>query len=104
VQVSKNFLNFGTVKIGRSKVKSVALTNTAMKKGGETVTFNGGSISGSSEFTFSTNCNSPVGPKGKCFAIVDFAPFSRAAVSASVTINSNASNSPQTIGVIGIGK
>src|SRR5262249_27220498 len=51
VHVSKGLLNFGRVGLGLSKVKTVRLTNTAKKVSGVSVTFNGGSISGSSEFS-----------------------------------------------------
>ncbi len=104
VRVSKSFLNFGTVRVGRSKVKGVILTNTAKKTSGVTVTFNGRSVSGSSEFSASTTCNGPVGPKGRCSVTVGFAPTSPGPASATITINGNASNSPQTIGVAGTGR
>jgi hypothetical protein len=104
VKVSKSFLNFGTVRIGKSKVKVVKLTNTAKKKGGATVTFNGASVSGSTEFSASTSCNGQVGPKGRCSVMVGFVPSSSGAASATVTIGGNASNSPQSFGVTGIGK
>jgi subtilase family serine protease len=104
VQVSKSFLNFGTVRVGRNKVKGVILTNTANRKSGLTVTFNGGSLSGSSEFSGLTSCTGQVGPKGRCSVTVGFAPTSPGPASATITINGNASNSPQTIGVAGTGR
>jgi subtilase family serine protease len=104
VSVSKGFLSFGKVKIGRSKVKGITLTNMAKKKGGAAIIFNGGIFSGSNEFAVSTNCTGQVRPKGKCSVTVGFAPSSPGAVSATITINGNASNGPQTIGVTGIGK
>ena len=104
VKVSTGFLNFGTVRVGRNKFKVVRLTNTAPKKGGATVTFNGESISGSGEFSASTSCSGSVGPKGRCSLMVGFAPTSPGPASATITINGNASNSPQTIGVAGTGR
>jgi hypothetical protein len=104
VRVSRSSLNFGTVKVGRSKAKGVTLVNTAKKKDGATVTFTGGSVSGSSEFSASTSCNGQIGPKGKCSVVVSFAPTSPGPASATAAINGNASNSPQTIGVTGVGR
>jgi hypothetical protein len=104
VKLSKGFLNFGTVAVGRSERKVVALTNTAKKKGGATVTFTECSISGSREVSFSTNCNGQVAPKVRCSVAIVFAPTIPGATSATVTINSDASNSPQSIGVAGTGR
>jgi len=104
VQVSKSSLNFGKVRVGRIKVKGVTLTNTAKKKSGVSVIFDGGSVSGSTEFSALTICNGQVGPRGRCSVTVGFAPTSSGPASALVTINGNASNSPQTIGLVGVGK
>jgi hypothetical protein len=103
VGLSKGFLNFGTVRVGRSKRKVVALINTANKEGGATITFNGISLSGSSEFS-AAGCNGQIGPKGRCSVTVGFAPSAPGAASATITINGNASNNPQTIGVAGTGR
>jgi pseudomonalisin len=104
VKVSTSSLNFGTVRVGRGKVKEVVLTNTASRKGGATVTFNGGSVLGSGEFSTSTTCNGQVGPKRTCSVIVAFAPSSAGAASATVAIKGDAANSPQLIEVTGTGK
>ena len=86
---------FGNVKLGASKSKKVTLTNTAAKKGGATVTFSGGTISGSSAFMGATSCFGPVAPKGKCTVTVVFKPTVAGTQSATATINSNASNTTQ---------
>jgi subtilase family serine protease len=104
VKVSTSSLNFGSVRVGRGKTKVVRLTNTAPKKGGSNVTCYGGSISGSLEFSMSTTCSGQVGPRGTCSVTVGFTPSSPGAANATVTINGNASNSPQMIGVKGTGK
>ena len=104
VKVSASSLNFGSVRVGRSKVKVVRLTNTAPKKGGATVTFNGESVSGAGEFLISTTCSGQVAPTRTCSLTVGFSPSSPGAASAMVTIKGNASNSPHVIGVIGAGK
>jgi subtilase family serine protease len=104
VGLSQGALNFGKVKVGKSKTKVMTLTNTAKKKGGATITFNGASIAGSSEFGGSTNCTSFVGPKGKCKVMVFFAPASAGGASATITVNSNASNGPTSFSVTGTGQ
>jgi hypothetical protein len=104
VAMSRSAVNFGTVKVGKSKSRVVNLTNTAKKKTGTAVTFAGATVAGSNEFSASTNCDGSVGPKGKCSVGIGFAPTVPGAVSATVTVNGNASNSPQTIGVTGTGK
>ncbi|MBV8136585.1 MAG: choice-of-anchor D domain-containing protein [Deltaproteobacteria bacterium] len=103
VSMSRSSVNFGTVKVGKSKSRVVQLTNTAKKKTGTVVTFDGVSVAGSNGISASTNCDGSVGPKQKCSVEIGFAPTVPGAVSVTVTVNGNASNSPQTIGVKGIG-
>ncbi|MBV8135560.1 MAG: choice-of-anchor D domain-containing protein [Deltaproteobacteria bacterium] len=104
IGLSQGGLNFGNTKVGRSKTKVMTVTNTAKKKGGATITFNGASIAGSTEFGGSTSCNGFVGPRGKCKVVVFFAPTSAGGMSATITVNSNASNSPTSFLVTGTGK
>jgi hypothetical protein len=103
VSMSRSSVNFGTVKVGEHKSRVVKLTNTAKKKTGTVVTFDGASVAGSNEISASTNCDGSVGPKQKCSVEIGFAPIIPGAVSATVTVNGNASNNPQTIGVKGTG-
>jgi subtilase family serine protease len=104
VKVSLGVVNFGKLRIGAAKTKVATLTNTASKKGGSTVTFSGGALSGSSDFSAVTSCNGPVLPKAKCTVTVKFAPSVTGTENGSVTINSNASNSPHTFSLLGIGR
>jgi hypothetical protein len=104
VGLSQGGLNFGNVKVGKSKAKVMTVTNTAKKKGGATITLNGAAIAGSSEFGGTTNCSGLIGPKGKCKVIVFFAPTSVGGAGATITVNSNASNSPTSFSVSGAGK
>jgi Abnormal spindle-like microcephaly-assoc'd, ASPM-SPD-2-Hydin len=104
VSMSRSSVNFGTVKVGKGRSRVVELTNTAKKKTGTVVTFAGATVAGSNEFSASTNCDGSVGPKGKCSVSISFAPTVPGAVSARVTVNGNASDSPQTIAVKGTGK
>jgi hypothetical protein len=95
VKISPPSINFGNVKLGKVKTKKVRLTNTASKKGGATVTFNGGIISGSADFVGATSCSGPVPPKHKCLVVVGFRPSTTGTQSATVIVNSNASNPTQ---------
>jgi len=104
VGLSQGGLNFGKVKVGKSKTKVMTLTNTAKKKGGATITFNGASIAGSNEFGGSTNCTGLVGPKVKCKVKVFFAPTTVGGAGSTITVNSNASNSPTSFSANGTGK
>ena len=93
VRISPSSVNFGKLKVGKSESRVVKLTNTATKKSGTAVTFAGGSVNPSGgDFLMNTTCNGVVPPQGKCKATVTFRPTSSGAESASVTINSNASN------------
>jgi hypothetical protein len=102
--MSRSSVNFGTVKVGKSKRRVVKLTNTAKKKTGTAVTFAGVAVGGSNEFSASTNCAGSIGPKGKCSVGIGFAPNVPGGVTATVIVNGNASNSPQTIEVKGTGE
>src|SRR5262249_34225892 len=104
VGMSRSSVIFGTVKVGKSKTRIVELTNQAKKKTGTAVTFTGTTVAGSNQFSAWTKCDGPVGPKSKWSVGIGFTPTVPGAVSATVTVNANASNSPQTIGVKGIGK
>ena len=104
VHVSKTSVNFGRVKIGKSKTSVVKLTNTS-KKGGATVSFSGATFTrSSSDFSVSTTCLRAVPPKKQCTVTLGFAPTAVGPESATVTVYSDASNSPQAIGVTGTGK
>lgn len=92
IKVSAAKVNFGKVKVGADKSKTVKVTNTAKKKDGATVNFSGVSLSGSSQFSLTTTCNGPVPPKGQCSITVGFHADTIGVANAAVTVKSNASN------------
>jgi hypothetical protein len=93
IEVSPTAINFGSVKVSSTKNSKVTLTNTANKKGGATVTFNGFSLQQSGkDFNVSTNCIRPLGPKKTCSFMVAFRPRSTGEKSATMFVGSNASN------------
>jgi len=103
VKIAPVSVNFGKVKVGKSKSKVVRLTNTARKKGGATVTMSNGSVSpAGGDFSMGTTCNGSLAPQQTCKATVTFQPSTQGPQSALVTINSNASNST-TFNVFGTG-
>ncbi|MGO9606734.1 MAG: choice-of-anchor D domain-containing protein [Candidatus Binataceae bacterium] len=102
--MSQSSVTFGKVKVGTAKTKVVTLTDTAPRKGGSTVSFSGVTLSGSSDFSEWTTCTGAVPPKWKCTVTLGFTPSVSGPENATVTINSNAANSPNVIGIRGIGK
>jgi len=101
--VSPGVVSFGNVKIGSVKQKKITLTNSA-SRGGSTITLQTASLPSGTEFFFNgSSCNGALGPKQKCTVTVGFAPTMPGSQSAPATVNDNASNGPQTFGVVGVG-
>jgi subtilase family serine protease len=94
LKANKTSLNFGNVKAGKSKRKSIKLSNSAAKKSAISITFEGASISGSDAFSLSNGCTGALAPKRACIVSVTFHPTSPGTQTATLTINSNASNGP----------
>ncbi|MGO9453682.1 MAG: choice-of-anchor D domain-containing protein [Candidatus Binataceae bacterium] len=101
--VSPGVVSFGNVKIGAVKQKKVTLTNSSAK-GGSTITLQTANLPSGTEFFFNgSSCTGALGPKQKCTVTVGFAPTLPGSQSAPATISDNASNGPQTFGVVGVG-
>ena len=92
-------LSFGNVKVGTSSVQGVTLTNG----GNSNITISNVSISGAG-FTASGVSTGQILTAGQT-AMLDltFAPSATVGVTGSVTVTSNASNSPATVSVSGAG-
>jgi hypothetical protein len=90
-------LNFNSVSYGSSATLNVTLTNT----GNSGITISGTTVSGAG-FTATGVTGTTLTPNQTATLVVTFAPTSAGAVSGSVAVNSNASNSP-TILVAGTG-
>ena len=98
VTLSPTNLTFGTQLVGtKSDPQPVTLTNT----GSETLDIT--KIAASAHFSQSNNCPSSVPPSGQCVIHVRFRPPYRGTFTGAVTITDNASNSPQTIPLTGVG-
>ena len=87
---------FGTGKT--SKPKKVTLQN---KSKTTPVTFS--SILASGDFAIVNGCGAALRPKGKCSVSVTFKPTAVGPAGGTLTISSNADNSPSSVGLSGVG-
>ena len=98
VSLSVTTLSFGNVVIGTtSATKNVTLTNTGTAQLSIT------SIVASPPYAQTNTCGSSVNAGKKCTISVTFTPTVAGTASGSLTINDNASNSPQTVSLNGSG-
>src|SRR5258708_11937829 len=100
--LSPTSINFGRQAFGTSSGnKSITVTNT----GSTTITFTSIGVTGAnaSSFPESTNCSSSLTAGSSCTIFVAFAPNAAATFSASVTVTSNATGSPQNVALSGTG-
>jgi len=98
VSLSPTTLSYGNVVIGTtSATKNVTLTNTGTTQLSVT------SIVASPPYGQTNSCGSFVNAGKKCTISVTFTPTVTGASSGSLTINDNASNSPQTVSLNGSG-
>jgi hypothetical protein len=101
-QLNSGGLSFGTVKVGKSSSsQSVTLSNP----GGTALTGIGIGVGGAdpNDFAETNNCPTTLQPKKSCTISVTFQPTAKKSRTASVTINDNAQNSPQSISLSGTG-
>lgn len=103
VNLSPTSLSWAKVVIGQN---GAAKTVTATNSGGSTVTFS--SIVASANFTLvpvsKGGCaSSSVAPGGKCTVKVEFTPTQSGTLTGTLTLNDNASNTPQTVTLSGTG-
>jgi len=95
-------LSFGSIVVGSSSgSQPITLDNS----GSEALTISSVAISGpnSSDFSQTNNCGTSVAAGTSCSIAVTFSPTATGAMTASVTITDNASNSPQTVSLTGTG-
>ncbi len=99
---SPSSINFGNQAYGTG---SAAVPITVTNTGGSTVTFSGIAVTGtnSSYFPESSNCPTNLTAGANCTIYVSFAPAASGSFGATVVVTSNASGSPQSIGVSGTG-
>jgi centrosomal CEP192-like protein len=101
LEVSPHKIDFGKVVFGNdaeSKPHKVTIKN---KSKTTPVTFS--SIAASGDFTTVNGCGVTIDPKGKCEVTLRFKPTGLGKVDGTLTIDSNASNSPGSVNLTGKG-
>jgi len=99
ITLTPSSLLFGTVVVGQSSAsKTATLTN------GGSVTLNIGSIVTSGDFSQTNTCGSTLAAGNSCLIKVTFSPTQTGARTGTLSVNDNASNSPQTVSLSGTGK
>lgn len=84
-----------------SGTTSAAQTVTLSNSGGFLLAIS--SISASSSFAETNTCGSSLGPAGTCTVTVTFSPTTSGTITGALTINDDASNTPQAVSLTGIG-
>src|SRR5271163_578491 len=105
LEIKPASLKFGTVKIGDSREKSVAVSNPKgkKKKPGITVLMEG--VTGAvSPYKVTNGCDGPLAPGAKCSIEVTFTPTASGAQDGTLMIIDNAEHEPQSVKLIGKGK
>ncbi len=97
--LSTSSLSFGNVNVGSNSALSVALTNN----GNSNVSISSVGVTGAGFSASGVTANEVLTPNQSVTVTVTFAPGTAGAVSGSVSIASNATNSPATISVSGTG-
>jgi hypothetical protein len=97
--LSTSSLSFGNVNVGSNSALSVALTNN----GNSNVTISSVGVTGAGFSETGVTANEVLTPNQSVTVTVTFAPGAAGAVTGSVSIASNATNSPATISVSGTG-
>jgi hypothetical protein len=97
--LSTSSLSFGNVNVGSSSSLSTTLTNN----GNSNVTISGVSVSGARFSASGLSSGEMLTPNQSVTVTGEFAPTTAGAVSGSVSIASNATNSPSTITLSGTG-
>ena len=98
VTLSSLTLNFGNQQVG---VQSAPMTETVTNN--QTVSLTISNISTSGDYTQTNTCQQPVPAGGTCTINVYFTPATSGTLTGTLTVTDNASNSPQTASLTGVG-
>lgn len=100
-KLSPTSLNFGSVGLGASLVKTVTLKNVGTTR----LTISGIAISGTNggDFVQTHTCGSSLGAGASCIISVTFKPVVLRTRAAALHVTDNAAGSPQTVALSGIG-
>ena len=104
LKIKPKTLDFGTVKVGRSKSEHVSISNPkgSKKKLGLPVLIEG--VSDGTDYKLTNNCPATLPPGGKRQIEVTFAPMSPGKKNDSLSIDDNANGEPQHVNLKGTGK
>jgi hypothetical protein len=108
LKIKPNHKNYGKIKVGRAKIFTFTLSNSA--KSGPAITLMSVAVpvTNPQEFGFPpppfTTCTQQLLPKKKCKLKVEFAPASPGLKSSTLTIFDNATGNPQTVPLTGTGQ
>jgi hypothetical protein len=98
VSLSRHEIDFGNQLAGTtSAAEQVTLKNTG------TVNLTINSITSSANFAETDDCVSPIAPDATCTLDITFSPNAAGAFSGTITITDDATDSPQTIDLTGVG-
>jgi hypothetical protein len=98
VTLSTVVMNFGSQQVG---IKSAAIVETITNN--QAVSLNISGISAGGDFTQTNTCQQPVPAHGTCTISVFFTPSTTGTRTATLTITDDASNSPQSVALSGVG-
>lgn len=102
VKLDHSNLSFGTQQVGTSSSsQSVTLTNS----GTAALSIIGVSLQGTNagDFSQTTTCSGAIAPGGHCITTLTFAPSDTGSRSATLVFADSASDSPQSVGLTGVG-
>jgi uncharacterized repeat protein (TIGR01451 family) len=98
LSVNPTTLTFGAQRVGTASASQpVTIANTGSG------TVNISSIATSADFSKTTDCTATLAPSTSCTVNVSFAPASSGNITGSVTIQSDATGSPHTVALTGVG-
>ncbi|MGC1397304.1 choice-of-anchor D domain-containing protein, partial [Candidatus Binatus sp.] len=101
LKVSPHALKLGKVVFGNDGVSKPRKVTIQNKSKTTAVTFS--SIAAGGDFAIVNGCGASIRPKAKCTVKVRFSPTALGARDGTLTIDSNASNSPSSVGLTGEG-
>ncbi len=100
LKVSPHALKLGKVVFGAGKTGKPKKITIANKSKTTPVTFSG--IATTGDFAIVNGCGATIGPKRKCSVTVTFKPTALGTRGGTLTVSSNADNSPSSVGLSGI--
>src|SRR5580693_1672344 len=92
-------VSFGSIAAGNTATQSLTVTNTGLG----TITISGATLTGAGLTVIGGNPSGTIGVGGSSTIQIQFAPTSGGAITGSLTILSDASNSPLAIAITGTG-